>query len=450
MSPPTVRRLSSALLAAALAAVHLVASAGPAAAHDVAGGELPAPPWLLAYGGAFAMLLTAAVLRSAWPRPRRVLSSELAEEASAGTAATPEPPSVHAGHALGTVAFVAVVVAAIVGPDSPAANVAPLAVLVGWWVGVPIACLLLGDVVARVNPFQLPVAALERLTGRDGRHPTVTASAPRWTSAAFLGAFSWFFLAYHHPGSPRALAVFLVLYALAAVAGGLVWGRGWLARGEGFGALSGAVAQISWRRRDRRPVAGLAALMVVWVGGTAFDAVTSTSFWADVVGTSRGWSATTLSTVGLVWLVAIVAGAYLAAVRLAERSRAGAADDGVPLVRPLGLALVPLATAWFLTHDLTLLLAEGQNLLVLISDPVGEGWDLFGTTDRSVDFGIVEERWVRWVQVAMLAVGHVLAVVVAHDVALRVLRRRPALRATWAMAVLSAASVIAAVLLVLG
>lgn len=446
MSPRVARRAASAALTSLVAALLVIASAAPAAAHGVEGGDLPAPTWLLAYGGVFAALMTAAVLRTTWPRPRPVLASPLAREAAAGEGQPPaSAPRMHAGHAAGTVAFVAVVGAAIVGPDSAAANVAPVAVLVGWWVGLPIACLLLGDVVAHINPFQLPVAALERLTGRGAQRAV---APPAWTAAAFLAAFSWFFLAYHRPGSPRSLAVFLVAYALAAIGAGLVWGRGWLTRGEGFAGLSAAVAHLSWRARGGKVVPGLAGLMVVWIGGTAFDAVTSTSFWDDVLGSSQGWAASMLNTVGLVWLIAIVAGAYLGVVRLAEPAEAAAHRD--PLIRALGLALVPLAAAWFLTHDVTLLLAEGQNLLVLISDPIGRGWDLFGTIDRSVDFGIVEERWVRWVQLALLAVGHVLAVVLAHDVALRIRGRRLAMRATWAVAVLAAASIAAAVLLVLG
>ena len=53
------------------------------------------------------------------------------------------------------------------------------------------------------------------------------------------------------------------------------WGRAWLATGEAFGALSAAVARIGvrgWRRTP--PVLGTAVLMVVWIGGTAFDGLT--------------------------------------------------------------------------------------------------------------------------------------------------------------------------------
>src|SRR3546814_6707872 len=136
------------------------------------------------------------------------------------------------------------------------------------------------------------------------------------------------------------------------------------------------------------------------LGTTAFDAVTSTTFWADVVGTSAGWGATSFASIGLLWLVAIVAAAYIGAVKVA--GLLGAAGEP-PLLRPLGLALVPLAAAWFIAHDITLLMAEGQNLIVLLPDPIGRGWDLFGTIDSTVDFGLVEEPWVRLLQLGLLA-----------------------------------------------
>ena len=59
----------------------------------------------------------------------------------------------------------------------------------------------------------------------------------------------------------------------------------------------------------------------------------------------------------------------------------------------VALALVPLAAGWFLAHDLPLLLQESQNLYALISDPLGRGWDLFGTINHTVDFSFADAGW---------------------------------------------------------
>jgi hypothetical protein len=439
--------------------VAAVAGATPAAAHAVGGGELPAPPWLLSYLGAIALAATAVALRATWSRPRLhgfvgpaavVASPGPIAPASGMPSADRRPLGLHPGYAVGLILLILAEVAAIVGPDSGAANVAPVAVLVVWWVGLPIVCLVAGDVMRAVNPFVALVALLDRR--RD--HPAP--AAPAWTPAAFLGAFAWFFVAYHRPGSPRALAVFLAVYVVAAVAAGLRWGREWLATGEGFGALSASVALLSPWRRGGTPPPGVASLMVVWIGGTAFDAFASTPFWVDVLGTSQGWPRTMLNTVGLVWIIAIVAGVYLLALRLAERIALGRDDgEGEIRARPalattLGVALVPLALGWFLAHDLTLLLFEGQNFLALVSDPIGEGWDLFGTVNQTIDYGIVQATWVRWTQVGLLAAGHVAFLVIAHDTALAVVRPRAAMRLTWALTAAAIVSIVAGALMVLG
>jgi hypothetical protein len=179
----------------------------------------------------------------------------------------------------------------------------------------------------------------------------------------------------------------------------------------------------------------------------------------DVLGTSQGWPRTMLNTVGLVWITAIVAGVYLVALRLAERigpGPRGGDDDGgeisarPPLATTLGVALVPLALGWFLAHDLTLLLFEGQNFLALVSDPIGEGWDLFGTVNHTIDYGIVQATWVRWTQVGLLAAGHVAFLVIAHDTALAVVRPRAAMRLTWALTAAAIVSIVAGALMVLG
>jgi hypothetical protein len=421
--------------------VHLVLTATPAAAHGAAGGSLPAPPWLLAYIGAFAVALTALALRMSWPAPRFARTRPDPEPAAD---ADPRPErGLQVGQVAGLVVYLGVAAIALFGPTERGINIAPYAVFVIWWVGLPFLCLLLGDVVRAVNPFLALLDLVERVRGE--RPPVADdRAAPSWTAAAFLAAFTWFPLAYHRADSGRMTGILLVLYALAALVGGLVWGRAWLETGEGFGGLSRAVSQISLRRR--RPAApGMLALAVVWIGGTLFDAVSSTTFWVDVLGTTTGWSRTALNTVGDVWMLAVVAVVVQAVLRYAGDR----VEDADVVRRVLGLALVPVALTWFLAHDLTYFLFESQNFRALASDPLGRGWDLFGTYNDTIDYSIVTGRWVRWAQIVALLVAHLGAVVLAHDAALAGLGRRRGMRVTWAVSAGLALSAVAAALMVL-
>ncbi len=88
------------------------------------------------------------------------------------------------------------------------------------------------------------------------------------------------------------------------------------------------------------------------------------------------------------------------------------------------LSLVPIAIAYHLSHYLSYLLIAGQNIIPLVSDPFGMGWDLFGTAAYTVDIGIVNARMIWYVSVTAIVVGHVLAVCIAHVMAVRVFRAR--------------------------
>jgi hypothetical protein len=412
-------------------------------AHNVGADSLPAPSWLLGYLGALVVLGAAAWLRGGWTTPR--LAAAAAPEPTEAEGA-PDPGRWGLlGWTVGLVLLALTLVAAIVGPDEAAANISTLAVFRVWFYALPFFALVLGDVLRAVNPFQPIVAVLERVTGRTGDPD----GAPPWTAAVFLFGFSWVFLAHHSPDSPRIVAVTLAVYALAAVAGGLRWGRGWLATGDGFGAISAGLARATGRTAPRPP--GLLPLAVVWIGAVTFDGLSQTDFWVEVLGTTEGWHRTMLNTVGLVWMTAIVAAVALVALRVAE---AGGRDEderpAVSLAALLGLALVPLAATWFLADNLPPLLAEGQSFLALLSDPLGKGWDLFGTYDMSIDYSIAQDDWVQWAQLVGLLAGHVGAVVLAHDGALALLGRRRGMRVTWTVAVAAAASFVTATLLVVG
>jgi hypothetical protein len=418
-------------------------------AHNVSAGSLPAPAWLLGYIGAFVVFATALALRSGWTSARLgAVSEEAFDDQAAWTHDVGGGRKVSGGgrvrwvigHLGGTLLLVGVMAAALSGPDTAAANIAPVAVFVMWWVCLPLVSLLVGDVMRAINPFVPVVQWVERMRPN---LPSREHLAPAWTAAVFLWAFEWYFVAYHRPGSPRATAVLLGAYIVAALAGGVFWGTRWVMRGEGFGGLSAGVAGLV-RPRPGSGTGALLPIAVVVVATTGFDALTGTGWWVDVAGATTGWTRTAVDTVGLVWATAVVGVVVVAAVRVLT-----AADQELhrSVTRLLGVALLPVALAWFLAHDLTLLLLEGQNFIALLSDPIGRGWDLFGTIDRTIDYRLFTAGWVRWIQLAALLAGHAYAVVLAHDGAIALLGRRKGMRVTWAVAVTAAVSIVAAALL---
>jgi hypothetical protein len=408
-------------------------------AHGVGGrSDLPVPVWLFAYGAAFALLISFVALRLLWPRPR--LAGAATGVALPSWVQRGRPVVGIVLRAGGLVLFVATIAAAVLGPDDGASNVAPYGVCVVFWVGVPIVSALVGDVYAVANPFDTIARALripERRWRPDPGH---------WPAALMIGSFAWLELAYHEGcGDPSSLAWWLGIYTVAALAGAAVWGRDWLRHGEGFGALFGLLALLAplyWdaERRELRarvPLSGLAAreprrgtlaLVLVALGSTTFDGFTRSRLWGDIVGQRTGWDRTLVSTLGLVWIIAVVAAAWLAATRITARITDGDPGD---MATAFLWSLVPIALGYAIAHYFSLLVFDGQNFVALASDPFGRGWDLFGTIDNEIRYRAVSTRTIAYVQVASIVVGHVCGVVAAHDRAVERFGPRLAVRSQY-------------------
>jgi hypothetical protein len=88
------------------------------------------------------------------------------------------------------------------------------------------------------------------------------------------------------------------------------------------------------------------------------------------------------------------------------------------LARAFVHSLVPIAFVYVAAHYMTQLLFQGQALTYLGSDPLGRGWDLFGGRDRPIDYGVIGATATWYWQVGFVVMGHVAALVLAHDRAL--------------------------------
>jgi len=418
----------------------VLTSAAPASAHGVGGrADLPLPLWLFTYGAGGALVASFVALRVLWPTPRL-------RDAAPGRELSPaldrmRLPALLVGRALGIASLGLVLVAAWWGSDDPAANLAPVAVYVVFWVGFQLLAAVLGPVWQLVNPFDTIAAAIERVQRPHGGHGMSDrrirpADPGHWSAAVLLFSFVWLELAYYDSASPTALALWLTAYLAAVVAGTFRWGRGWLGHGEGFTALFDLLAHLSplhveaGRLRLRPPFSGLstyhtrqgtAALILVVLGSTSFDGLTRTELWADVVGDRTGWAQTTVSTVGLVLVISLMTAVYLAAMsmmaRNVDRDRAELGATFLP-------SLIPIVLAYTLAHYFSLLIFEGQGAYALLSDPFGRGWDLFGTVDHSIDYLAVSVDTIAFVQAGAIVFGHIVGVVAAHDRAVELFPRR--------------------------
>lgn len=78
------------------------------------------------------------------------------------------------------------------------------------------------------------------------------------------------------------------------------------------------------------------------------------------------------------------------------------------------LTLIPIAFVYHVTHYFTLLLAQGGQIVRLISDPLGLGWNFFGTAQWAIRPVMIDMGALWHTQVGLILAGHVVSVWVAH------------------------------------
>ena len=88
------------------------------------------------------------------------------------------------------------------------------------------------------------------------------------------------------------------------------------------------------------------------------------------------------------------------------------------LVLQFAFAMVPIAFVYHVTHYYTMLLAQGGQIVRLVSDPFGTGWNLLGTARMQIDPFLVDVNVIWHTQVALILLGHIASVYLAHVEAL--------------------------------
>ena len=321
--------------------------------------------------------------------------------------------------AVGLAAWTWVVLQTIAGGDSDA-EVASLILWVFGWVGLALVSALLGPAWSWLDPF----STLHDLVSWLGRRLGLGSPAARawparlavWPAALLLAVFVWLELA-AKVGAGRPLGLVMIGYTALTLVGMARYGRDrWRDHAEVFSVWFGLLGRLapyglegpaeSGQLRRRGFGSALAvspwsmsllAVVAIGAGSVIWDGLSQTQPFADLVG-RPGLPGDTLLLgaflAGLVWLVGLVARRV-----------------GQPA---MGAGLVPVAVGYLVAHYLGYLLVEGQRIVVALSDPLQQGWDVLGTAawEPRDDWLTTSALWT--IQVAAVVLGHVTGAWLGH------------------------------------
>ena len=415
-------------------------------AHGLGGSsDLPVPYAYSVIGAAWALTFTFALVAFAWRRPRFDPLKPAHPLPAALTALVDSRLTRGIAAAAALTFTVWVVLAGLCGPQTQA-NALLGVFYVLLWVGLVAVSLLFGPVWRVISPVRTVYLLLRRVTPACLARPRLSYPETWGYRPAALGlfAFVWMELASPNPASLPWVKCWVLIYAVVLLGGAWLCGQRWFARVDPFGVYSMAVSRLSPFRRNPetgriaignpfdhllslpiRP--GVVAILAVLLGSTAFDSFSSSVTWrnfADRLAKAVGdvpvtVSLSALRTVGLVIFISVVALTF----SLAARATGGInREQGRALPGQMAHSLIPIVVGYIFAHYLSYLVERGQQAVFALADPFGRGWNPLGLAHLHAAYVLsLHPTVLAVIKVSCVVTGHIVAVIAAHDKALRLL-----------------------------
>jgi hypothetical protein len=404
--------------------------------------DLPLPFSFVVIGAALALLISFAILIYAWRQPR---FERVGGRPMPGLTEVVDHPIVRLiarGLVLATYLWAGL---AIMAGQDLLTNPIFGFVYVWMWVGLVPISLLLGQFWRATNPLRTihrGLCALARVDPELGL-VNLPSRVGVWPAAVGLFGFGWLELVQPDRTTLAVLRLWALAWLVILVLGAIVFGQRWISAADPFEAYASTLAQMSiWRRvgdqlRLVNPLAGLnawrappgaTAVVAALLGSTAFDSFTNTSWWIGSVQSSTVPTAV-WGTGGLLTMIIIVFVSFsLAAAWMGRYGNRPAAEYPRLMVG----SLLPIVLGYVVAHYATLLIVEGQRTAINFSDPLGRGWNVFGSAEMGVNSAIFNHPTATaLVQLCAIVGGHVFGIVCAHEKAVALLPPDRAVRGQW-------------------
>jgi hypothetical protein len=366
-----------------------------------------------------------------------------------------------AGQLLAVALLLLGIVTGLFGTDDPFANLNTTMFWIIFVLAVPYATLLVGNFYESINPW----ATIVRWCGSRGadsftgviRYPKNLGYYP---ALALYMAFIWLEL-FGQP-SPRGLSLALLAYSLVNIAGAWLFGyRAWFRYGEFFSVflrLIGYAAPLKIVRNAKPPLhsvrrwrvpfsgllleetegSSLLVFILFMLSSTAYDGLHQTRpwvtlYWQDIyphlspllstvprqayeqaLALYALWQTFWLIASPFIYLAVLLT--FVAAAKILAKTQ----YTVLQLSLRFALTLIPIAIVYHITHYYPTLLEMGPQIVRLISDPFGLGWNLFGTANLTIPAVILGAGVIWMSQVVLIVAGHVVSVLLAHFEALRI------------------------------
>ena len=370
-------------------------------------GDLPIPFDLVLNAAVLTIVLTFVFLKVSWKESILISKESLFS--------TKQSLS---GKFFGFLILLLLTVPGLINNEPAKTSITPLILWIFLWIAVPVLGLIFGDLYAKFNPLAI-------ITNRDGVSENVY-----FASFLFL-CLTWFELVWNKPGNPRHIGfVFLTLLILVTLVQRFysktiievdpllllhhLYSKMRITNKSPF--LKTLLNNIS----NLAQLKGMEYFILLMIGTVTYDGLRETTFWFDLFGSQT--YKTFFSTVAFLSINLLIILFYRFACYFAIRI-SGENFNLNEISLKFGHTMLPIAFAYHVTHYLSLLLFEFQTVLYRLNDPLGFGWNLLNIQEPVVNYFI--EPIVLWVGMVIVTLaGHMLSVVLAHDLSVKLFGHR--------------------------
>ena len=365
-------------------------------------GDLPIPFETVLNVSAWVIILTFVFLKISWKKSVLVQKEVIVEQRQPWL-----------GKMFGVFILSLLVLPGLISNEEAKTSITPLIIWVFLWIGVPVLGLVFGDIYSKFNPLSI-------IPSPEKKPATV------WFAAALFLGLTWFELVWRKPGNPTHIGIVFILLMLITTVTRIIFSKASI-EVDPLHLLHHLYAKL--RFTLSKPIyknmlenianlsnfKGMEYFILLMIGTVTYDGLRGTTFWYNLFGSST--LDITFSTFAFFGINIIIIGSYRFACWFALKV-SGEKQDLNNISLLFGHTMLPIAFAYHVTHYLSLLLYESQTILYRLNDPYGIGWNLFGIDEVTINYFLTPVAL--WgIQVFVTLAGHMLSVVLAHDLAIK-------------------------------
>ena len=365
-------------------------------------GDLPIPFETVLNVSAWVIILTFVFLKISWKKSVLVQKEVIVEQRQPWL-----------GKMFGVFILSLLILPGLIGNEEAKTSITPLIIWVFLWIGVPVLGLVFGDIYSKFNPLSI-------IPSPEKKPSTV------WFAAALFLGLTWFELVWRKPGNPTHIGIVFILLMLITTGTRIIFSKASI-EVDPLHLLHHLYAKL--RFTVSKPIyknmlenianlsnfKGMEYFILLMIGTVTYDGLRGTTFWYNLFGSST--LDITFSTFAFFGINIVIIGSYRFACWFALKV-SGEKQDLNNISLLFGHTMLPIAFAYHVTHYLSLLLYESQTILYRLNDPYGIGWNLFGIDEVTINYFLTPVAL--WgIQVFVTLAGHMLSVVLAHDLAIK-------------------------------